>query len=126
MLSTVEDLVRMGNAINNGTLLGPEVVSEMHRSHVDPVLQFQVDEQARELSFKQALGWDLSTDKQGRTYISKNRPLFRGNALSCYQLPRRRSGSSPPGKHRTVSDSAPRRGDCANLFTTSARLVNCE
>ena len=71
MLSTVEDLVRMGNAINNGTLLGPEVVSEMHRSHVDPVLQFQVDEQARELSFKQALGWDLSTDKQGRTYISK-------------------------------------------------------
>ena len=71
MLSTVEDLVRMGKAINNGTLLGPEVVSEMHRSHVDPVLQFQVDEQARELSFKQALGWDLSTDKQGRTYISK-------------------------------------------------------
>jgi len=71
MLSTVEDLVRMGNAINNGTLLGPEVVSEMHRSHIDPVLQFQVDEQARELSFKQALGWDLLTDKQGRTYISK-------------------------------------------------------
>lgn len=71
MLSTVEDLVRMGNAINNGTLLGPDAVTEMHTSRVDPVLQFQANGQPRELSFKQALGWDLSTDGQGRTYISK-------------------------------------------------------
>ena len=71
MLSTVEDLVRMGNASNNGTLLGPDAVTEMHTSRVDPVLQFQANGQPRELSFKQARGWDLSTEGPGRTYISK-------------------------------------------------------
>ncbi len=71
MLSTVEDLVRMGVAINDGTLLGPEAVAEMHAPHVDPVMQFRADTEPRELPFKQALGWDLPTDVPGRAYISK-------------------------------------------------------
>lgn len=71
MLSTVEDLVRMGVAINDGTLLGPAAVAEMHAPHVDPVMQFRAGAAPRELPFKQALGWDLSTDVLGRPYISK-------------------------------------------------------
>ena len=71
MLSTVEDLVRMGVAINNGTLLGPEAVAKMHAPHVDPVVQFRTDAEPRELPFRQALGWDLYTDASGRAYISK-------------------------------------------------------
>ncbi len=71
MLSTVEDLVRMGVAINDGTLLGSDAVAEMHAPHVDPVMQFRAGAEPRELPFKQALGWDLSTDVLGRSYISK-------------------------------------------------------
>lgn len=71
MLSTVEDLVRFGMAINDGSLLEPETVAQMHAVHVDPVIQFVVDGEPRELPFKQALGWDVQTDAQGRSYISK-------------------------------------------------------
>ena len=71
MLSTADDLVRMGAAINGGTLLGAAAVAEMHAPHVDPVVQFRVDGAPRELPFKQALGWDVSTDVPGRPYISK-------------------------------------------------------
>ncbi|HJO37792.1 MAG: serine hydrolase domain-containing protein [Vicinamibacterales bacterium] len=71
MLSTVEDLVRMGAAINDGTLLGAEAVAELHAPHIDPVMQYRPDDEPRELPFKQALGWDLPTDVLGRPYISK-------------------------------------------------------
>ncbi|HAK55861.1 MAG TPA: hypothetical protein DCP38_10330 [Acidobacteria bacterium] len=71
MLSTVADLVRMGVAINDGTLLGFEAVAEMHAPQIDPVMQFRADGVPRELPFGQALGWDLYTDASGRPYISK-------------------------------------------------------
>ena len=71
MLSTVEDLVRFGTAINDGTLLEPATVAEMHAVQIDPVIQFRIDDEPRELPFKQALGWDVSTDARGGSYISK-------------------------------------------------------
>lgn len=71
MLSTVEDLVRFGMAINDGTLLEPATVAQMHAVQIDPVIQFRIDDDPRELPFKQALGWDVPTDTHGRPYISK-------------------------------------------------------
>lgn len=70
MLSTVEDLVRFGTALNDGTLLEPETVTTMYTVVVDPVVQFRADEEPVEASFKQALGWRIDTDVQGRAYIN--------------------------------------------------------
>ncbi len=71
MLSTVEDLVRFGMAINDGRLLEPETVAQMHSVHIAPVIQFVAGGEPREREAKQALGWDVQTDIEGRSYISK-------------------------------------------------------
>jgi CubicO group peptidase (beta-lactamase class C family) len=71
MLSTVNDMARMGAAINDGALIGAEAIAQMHAPHVDPVMQYRADDEPRELPFKQALGWDLYIDASGRPYISK-------------------------------------------------------
>ena len=71
MLSTVADLVRFGTALNDGTLLEPKTIETMYTVEVDPVVQFRADEEPVEASFKQALGWQIDTDVQGRAYINK-------------------------------------------------------
>jgi len=71
MLSTVEDLVRFGMALNDGTLLEPKTVEMMYTVQVDPVVRFRRDEEPEEQPFKQALGWRIDIDAQGRRYINK-------------------------------------------------------
>jgi len=70
MLSTVSDLVRFAMAINDGTLLGPEAVARMYTVEVDPVMIFSSDGEAQLGDYRQAIGWRLDTDVQGRTYIN--------------------------------------------------------
>lgn len=71
MLTTVDDLVRLGIALNNGTLLDPETVKTMYTVQVDDdVLQFHADEEPEKRSFQQALGWRIDKDAQGRSYIN--------------------------------------------------------
>jgi CubicO group peptidase (beta-lactamase class C family) len=70
MLSTVVDLVRFGNALNDHTLLTPETAEKMYTIAVDPVVRFQPDGKHQKGTFKQALGWRIYTDAQGRPYIN--------------------------------------------------------
>ena len=71
MLSTVEDLVRFGQAINDGTLLKPETVATMYAVHVDPVMQYRASGEPVKQEFKMALGFQLDQDAAGRWYIDK-------------------------------------------------------
>lgn len=71
MLSTVEDLVRFAQAINDGTLMKPETVANLYAVHVDPVLQFRPNGEPQKQEFKMALGFELDQDAEGRWYINK-------------------------------------------------------
>lgn len=70
ILSTVEDLVRLGIALNDGTLLRPETVAEMYRVQLGPgTLAFRADGEPQPLDFGQALAWRVDTDAQGRRFV---------------------------------------------------------
>ncbi len=67
MLSTVEDLVRLGIALNRGVLLRSEAVQEMYRQQIDDsVLRFVPTGDPLPLGHKQAIVWFLRSDAQGR------------------------------------------------------------
>ena len=71
IISTAEDLVRFALAINDGTLLAPETVAEMHRTQIDPsVPEFVDDGEPRPLGHEQAIVWFIRTDQAGRRYPS--------------------------------------------------------
>ncbi len=71
MLSTAEDLVRFGQAINHGKLMKPETVAEMFAVHLDPVMEFDPEGAPVKQNFKMALGFQLDEDAEGRWYINK-------------------------------------------------------
>ncbi len=69
MLSSVEDLVRFGYAINSGVLMKRETVARMHTPQLDPsVKRFVPGGEPQPLDFEQALGWRIVTDEQGRKF----------------------------------------------------------
>jgi len=70
IISTVEDLVKFGTALNNGSLLKPETIEKMYEIQVDPVMRFNPRGEPVKQSHKMALGWYLRTDAQGRTFPS--------------------------------------------------------
>ena len=71
MLSTVEDLVRFGQALNDGTLMKPATLATMYAVHVDPVMQLNRNGETVKRDFKMALGFQLDQDAEGRWYINK-------------------------------------------------------
>ncbi len=71
MLSTVEDLVRFGSAILDGTLLEPATVQEMFRPQIPrSVMRYVPGGEPQPLAHEQALVWFLRTDAAGRRYPS--------------------------------------------------------
>ncbi|MCP4727417.1 MAG: beta-lactamase family protein [bacterium] len=70
IISTVENLVRFGHALNDGTLLMPETIQEMYEVQIDPVMRFNPNGDSVKQSFKQALIWRVEEDVQGRRMIS--------------------------------------------------------
>ncbi len=71
MLSTVEDLVRFGQALNDGTLMKPATLATMYAVHVDPVMQLNRNGETVKRDFKMALGFQLDQDAKGHWYINK-------------------------------------------------------
>ncbi|HXV65051.1 MAG TPA: serine hydrolase domain-containing protein [Vicinamibacteria bacterium] len=71
MLSTSEDLVRFGQAINDGKLMKAETVATLFAVHVDPVMELQREGESVKQDFKMALGFQLDEDAEGRWYINK-------------------------------------------------------
>ncbi|MDX1394175.1 MAG: serine hydrolase domain-containing protein [Gemmatimonadota bacterium] len=71
IISNVEDLVRLALAIDDGRLLAPETVAEMHRPQIDPsIMEHVPGGEARPLGHEQALAWWIRTDQAGRRYPS--------------------------------------------------------
>lgn len=70
MLSTVNDLVKFGVALNDGRLLKKQTITVMYSIQVDPVMEFTAKGPSERQSFKQAIGWRIDTDAQGRQYIN--------------------------------------------------------
>ena len=74
IISSVEDLVRFALAINDGRLLAPETVAEMHRPQLEPGIR-EIDPTAPgglgdPIGHEQALAWFIRTDQAGRRYPS--------------------------------------------------------
>ena len=70
MISTVDDLVRLGTALNHGLLLKPNTIAEMYKVQLSPILQYQENGSPKEsLEFQQALMWRINKDAAGRRFV---------------------------------------------------------
>ncbi len=78
VISTAEDLVRFGMALNHGRLLKPETLAMMYKVQVDPVMKFNPKGEPKKQSHKQALSWFIRTDAQGRDF-----PSHTGTVKGC-------------------------------------------
>ena len=78
ILSTAEDLVRFGMALNDGTLLKPATMRAMVGVQVDPVMRYQESGEYTAQDHRQALVWFIRTDAQGRTF-----PSHTGTVKGC-------------------------------------------
>lgn len=71
ILSTVEDLVRLCLALDDGTLLDDTTIAEMWRPQLGPgTLELVPGGEPRPLGHEQALAWWIRTDQAGRRYPS--------------------------------------------------------
>jgi len=71
MLTTAEDLVRLGLALNRGALLDTATLRVMYTPQLSAdVREYTPDGERRPLRHQQALAWWIRTDAQGREYIS--------------------------------------------------------
>jgi CubicO group peptidase (beta-lactamase class C family) len=71
IISSVEDLVRLAIALNDGRLLRPATMAEMYRPQIDAaVRQYVPGGEPVPLGHEQALAWFIRTDPAGRRYPS--------------------------------------------------------
>lgn len=70
MISTAEDLVRLGAALNHGTLLKADTVALMYGPQLDPVMRFEEKQPPRKLDFAQGLLWRVFKDPAERTFVN--------------------------------------------------------
>ncbi len=68
MISTAEDLVRFGVALNHQELLKAETTALMYKP-LETITQFVEERPARPMRFEQALLWRISGDTAGRSYL---------------------------------------------------------
>ncbi len=70
MISTAEDLVRFGMALDGGRLLNPKTVDLMFTPQLKNVLSFEGENPASPLRWDQALMWRIRNDDSGRPYVN--------------------------------------------------------
>lgn len=70
MLSTAEDLVRFGVALEGGRLLMPGTTERMFTNQLPGVLEWNGDDPPSELRWEQALMWRIRRDEEDRPYIN--------------------------------------------------------
>lgn len=69
MISSPEDLVRLGVALNHGQLPKPDTLALMYKPSVSPVLAYQEHGPPKKLRFEQALIWQIRKDPRGRRVL---------------------------------------------------------
>jgi len=70
MISSSEDLVRFGAALNHGKLLKPNTLALMYKPQLNSILEYQEHGQGKKLPFEQALIWEVLKDPGGRRIVS--------------------------------------------------------
>lgn len=70
MVSTAEDLVRLGAALNRGRLLKADTTALMYRAHLDPVMRYAASGPPAKMEFRQGLIWRVFNDAAGRTWVN--------------------------------------------------------
>lgn len=70
IISTAEDLVLLGMALNRGKLLKPDTLQKMMTQQFSGVKRYNSNGEPRDLSHAQALSWFIRTDAQERRFIS--------------------------------------------------------
>lgn len=68
MISTAEDLVRLGTALNHGRLLKQETTAQMYKPQLDPVMRYQEKGPPTKEAFQQGLLWRSLKDASGRSF----------------------------------------------------------
>jgi serine beta-lactamase-like protein LACTB len=69
MISSAEDLVRFGVALNHGSLLSAKTIALMY-APVPPLQRYNGKEPPDALEFSQALMWRVFKDSHGRTFVN--------------------------------------------------------
>ena len=102
MLTTVDDLVRLGIALNNGTLLEPETVKAMYTVQVVR-RRFTISAEWRSGKTILPAGAGME-DRQRRPRSPLHQPHGHGqrNEVFYPELSRARSGSRSPGQHLAI------------------------
>lgn len=71
MISTPEDLVRLGLSLLSGRLMKPETVAEMFRSQLGEDILDARRDPPEPLRWEQGLGWRVRKDKAGRDFVNQ-------------------------------------------------------
>ena len=66
MIGSVEDLAKLGIALNHGRLLGSETRAAMLTPQLEGVLHFREDGAPEAMDFQQAMLWRVRRDREGR------------------------------------------------------------
>jgi serine beta-lactamase-like protein LACTB, mitochondrial len=69
MISSTEDLVRLGVGLNHGQLLKPATLALMYKPQLNPVIEYQEHGRGKKLDFEQALVWEILKDAGGRRLV---------------------------------------------------------
>ena len=69
MISTAEDLARLGAALLDGRLMRTETVRTMFTPQLDGVLAFEGDNPPTPMRWRQAFLWRIRQDEAGRDYV---------------------------------------------------------
>jgi CubicO group peptidase (beta-lactamase class C family) len=70
MMSTAEDLVRFGAALNEGRLMKDATRTRMWSPQIPGVLEWRGNAEPRKMQGEQGLMWRINQDASGRTYVS--------------------------------------------------------
>jgi serine beta-lactamase-like protein LACTB len=70
MISTAEDLVRFGSALNHGQLLKAGTVALMYGPQLEPVMRFEEKQPPRKMDYAQGLIWRVFKDAAGRRFVN--------------------------------------------------------
>ena len=69
MISSSEDLVRLGVALNHGKLLKQSTLALMYKPQLGSILRYQEHGLGKKLTFEQGLIWEIRKDAGGRRIV---------------------------------------------------------
>jgi hypothetical protein len=69
MIASVEDLAKLGSALNHNLLLRPDTRATLLSTQIDGLLQFREGAAPEPVGFRQAMLWRVRRDRAGRRVV---------------------------------------------------------